>query len=66
MSAAVLAEGTTVIESAACEPEIVDLANMLNKMGAQRRLEFIISRFTTTNMSGEEKELHYNKTNEIV
>ena len=31
-------------------------------MGAQRRLEFIISRFTTTNMSGEEKELHYNKT----
>ncbi len=35
MSAAVLAEGTTVIESAACEPEIVDLANMLNKMGAQ-------------------------------
>ena len=35
-------------------------------MGAQRRTEFIISRFTTTNMSGEEKELHYNKTNEIV
>ena len=35
MSAAVLAEGTTVIESAACEPEIVDLANMLNAMGAR-------------------------------
>ena len=35
MSAAVLAKGTTVIESAACEPEIVDLANMLNKMGAK-------------------------------
>jgi UDP-N-acetylglucosamine 1-carboxyvinyltransferase len=35
MSAAALAEGTTVIECAACEPEIVDLANMLNKMGAQ-------------------------------
>ena len=35
MSAATLAEGRTVIESAACEPEIVDLANMLNRMGAQ-------------------------------
>ena len=35
MSAAVLAKGTTVIESAACEPEIVDLANMLVKMGAK-------------------------------
>ena len=34
MSAAVLAEGTTVIESAACEPEIVDLANLLTSMGA--------------------------------
>lgn len=35
MSAATLAEGTTVIESAACEPEIVDLATMLNAMGAR-------------------------------
>ena len=35
MSAAVLAEGTTVIESAACEPEVVDLARMLNAMGAR-------------------------------
>lgn len=35
LSAAVLAEGTTVIESAACEPEIVDLARMLNAMGAR-------------------------------
>ena len=35
MSAATLAEGTTVIESAACEPEVVDLANMLNAMGAK-------------------------------
>jgi len=35
MSAAVLAKGTTVIECAACEPEVVDLANFLNKMGAQ-------------------------------
>lgn len=37
MSAATLAEGTTVIECAACEPEIVDLANMLNAMGARVR-----------------------------
>ena len=35
MMAAVLAEGTTVIESAAQEPEVVDLANFLNKMGAK-------------------------------
>ncbi|MEM8758230.1 MAG: UDP-N-acetylglucosamine 1-carboxyvinyltransferase, partial [Planctomycetota bacterium] len=35
MSAAALAEGTTVIESAACEPEVVDLANLLNAMGAK-------------------------------
>ncbi|MBT8044992.1 MAG: UDP-N-acetylglucosamine 1-carboxyvinyltransferase, partial [Verrucomicrobiae bacterium] len=35
MMAAVLAEGTTIIESAACEPEVVDLANFLNKMGAK-------------------------------
>ena len=35
MMAAALAEGTTVIESAACEPEVVDLANFLNSMGAK-------------------------------
>jgi UDP-N-acetylglucosamine 1-carboxyvinyltransferase len=35
MMAATLAEGITVIESAACEPEVVDLANFLNAMGAQ-------------------------------
>ena len=35
MMAATLAEGVTVIESAACEPEVVDLANFLNEMGAQ-------------------------------
>jgi UDP-N-acetylglucosamine 1-carboxyvinyltransferase len=35
MMAAVLAGGTTVIESAAAEPEVVDLANFLNKMGAK-------------------------------
>ncbi len=34
MMAATLAEGTTVIENAAEEPEIVDLANFLNAMGA--------------------------------
>ena len=34
MMAAALAEGTTVIENAAREPHIVDLANFLNSMGA--------------------------------
>ena len=34
MMAAVKAKGTTVIENVAREPEIVDLANFLNKMGA--------------------------------
>lgn len=33
--AAALAEGTTVLENAAQEPEIVDLANFLNKMGGR-------------------------------
>jgi UDP-N-acetylglucosamine 1-carboxyvinyltransferase len=37
MMAATLAEGRTVIENAACEPEIVDLANFLNAMGAKIR-----------------------------
>src|SRR5437764_3124859 len=35
MMAAALAEGVTVIESAACEPEVVDLANFLSAMGAK-------------------------------
>ncbi|HEX2178353.1 MAG TPA: UDP-N-acetylglucosamine 1-carboxyvinyltransferase [Actinomycetota bacterium] len=35
MTAAVLAEGVTVIENAAREPDIVDLASFLNAMGAQ-------------------------------
>jgi len=35
MMAAVLAEGVTTIESAACEPEVVDLGYFLNKMGAR-------------------------------
>lgn len=37
LMAATLAKGTTIIENAAREPEIVDLANMLNKMGANIR-----------------------------
>src|SRR5205085_6882947 len=35
MMAATLAEGITVIEGAASEPEVVDLANFLNQMGAK-------------------------------
>ena len=35
MMAAALAEGTTVLENAAREPEVVDLANFLNAMGAK-------------------------------
>jgi len=35
LMAATLAKGRTVIESAACEPEVADLANCLNKMGAK-------------------------------
>jgi UDP-N-acetylglucosamine 1-carboxyvinyltransferase len=34
LMAAVLAEGVSVIEMAACEPEVVDLANFLNQCGA--------------------------------
>lgn len=37
MMAAALAEGTTVIENAAREPEVVDLAHCLNAMGARVR-----------------------------
>ncbi|MGD0152672.1 MAG: UDP-N-acetylglucosamine 1-carboxyvinyltransferase [Thermacetogeniaceae bacterium] len=35
MMAAVLAQGTTIIRNAAREPEIIDLQNFLNKLGAQ-------------------------------
>jgi len=35
MMAATMARGTTVIENAACEPEVVDLARFLIKMGAK-------------------------------
>jgi UDP-N-acetylglucosamine 1-carboxyvinyltransferase len=37
MTAATLAEGTTYIEAAACEPEVVDLGNYLNATGARIR-----------------------------
>lgn len=37
MMAATLAEGETVIECAACEPEVEELANFLNAMGARIR-----------------------------
>src|SRR5215210_1064526 len=37
MMAATLARGTSVIHNAACEPEIIDLAELLNKMGARVR-----------------------------
>jgi UDP-N-acetylglucosamine 1-carboxyvinyltransferase len=35
MSAATLAQGRTIIESAACEPEVADVAMLLNAMGAK-------------------------------
>jgi UDP-N-acetylglucosamine 1-carboxyvinyltransferase len=35
MMAATLAKGTTIIENAALEPEVIDLANLLNQMGAK-------------------------------
>jgi UDP-N-acetylglucosamine 1-carboxyvinyltransferase len=35
MMAAALADGVTIIESAACEPEVTDLANFLSAMGAK-------------------------------
>ncbi len=53
MMAAVLAKGTTVITNAALEPEIDDLANFLNKMGAK------ISGIGTTSLTIEGvEELH--------
>lgn len=35
LMAATMAKGKTIIESAACEPEIADMARLLNKMGAK-------------------------------
>jgi UDP-N-acetylglucosamine 1-carboxyvinyltransferase len=37
MMAAVLASGETIIENAACDPEIIDLANFLNSLGGNVR-----------------------------
>src|SRR5438046_1357720 len=56
MMAAVLAEGVTTIESAACEPEVVDLAFFLNKMGAQ-----IVGAGSPTITINGVKELHGGK-----
>src|SRR5437867_9751747 len=53
MMAAVLAEGVTTIESAACEPEVVDLANFLNGMGAR-----IVGAGSPTITINGVKELH--------
>jgi len=53
LSAAVLAEGHTIIEDAACEPEICELSRFLNKMGAK------ISRIGTKRLEIEGvEELH--------
>ena len=56
MMAAVLAEGVTTIESAACEPEVVDLAFFLNKLGAQ-----IVGAGSPTITINGVKELHGGK-----
>jgi UDP-N-acetylglucosamine 1-carboxyvinyltransferase len=53
MMAAVLAEGVTTVESAACEPEVVDLAHFLNRMGAR-----IVGAGSPTITINGVKELH--------
>jgi UDP-N-acetylglucosamine 1-carboxyvinyltransferase len=53
MMAATLADGTTIIENAAREPEVVDLANCLNAMGAR-----VSGAGTTTIMVEGVKSLH--------
>jgi UDP-N-acetylglucosamine 1-carboxyvinyltransferase len=53
MLAAVKAEGTTMIENAACEPEVSDVTNFLNKMGAK-----ITGAGTPTLIVEGTKELH--------
>jgi len=53
MMAAVLAEGVTTLESAACEPEVVDLAHFLNQMGAR-----IVGAGSPTITINGVKELH--------
>src|SRR6266436_6561942 len=56
MMAAVLAEGVTTVESAACEPEVVDLAHFLNQMGAR-----IVGAGSPTITINGVKELHGGK-----
>ncbi|VEI44167.1 UDP-N-acetylglucosamine 1-carboxyvinyltransferase [Actinobacillus equuli] len=51
MMAGTLAEGTTVIENAAREPEIVDTALFLNAMGAKSQVQVqILSRLKVWNV----------------
>jgi UDP-N-acetylglucosamine 1-carboxyvinyltransferase len=61
MLASVLAEGTTVIDNAAKEPHIVDVANFLNTMGADIR-----GAGTDVIKINGVKELHGNTTYSIV
>ena len=61
MLASVLAEGTTIIDNAAKEPHIVDIANFLNTMGADIR-----GAGTDTIKINGVKELHGNATYSIV
>ena len=61
MLAAVLAEGTTIIDNAAKEPHIVDVANFLNTMGADIR-----GAGTDTIKVNGKKELKGNSTYSIV
>ncbi|MEW6714791.1 MAG: UDP-N-acetylglucosamine 1-carboxyvinyltransferase [Nitrospirota bacterium] len=57
MMAAVLADGETIIENAACEPEVVDLANALISMGA--RIEGSGTSFIRINGVASLKPLDY-------
>ena len=61
MLAAVLAEGTTIIDNAAKEPHIVDVANFLNTMGADIR-----GAGTDVIKINGVKELHGNATYSVV
>jgi UDP-N-acetylglucosamine 1-carboxyvinyltransferase len=57
---AVLAKGKTIITNAACEPEIVDLANVLNKMGAK------VAGAGTKNIEIEGVDKLYGFTHEVI
>ncbi len=60
MMAAVLAQGKTVLENSACEPEVSDLATLLTKMGAK-----ISGAGTSTILIEGVRELH-GATHEII